>query len=141
MSTAWDLFEEMVKSKMREKFSETVIEHAMNPKNLGNIEEYDAFADYTGPCGDTMQIWLKVKDGSIDSATFMTDGCGTTVASGDIITELVRGKSIDEARKIDQKEVLDALGGLPEESEHCALLAERTLKQALDSYAEKESQS
>jgi nitrogen fixation NifU-like protein len=71
----------------------------------------------------------------------MTDGCGTTVASGDIITELVRGKSIDEARKIDQKEVLDALGGLPEESEHCALLAERTLKQALDSYAEKESQS
>ena len=141
MTTAWEQFEELVKSKMRENFSETVIEHAMDPKNLGNLEEYDGFADYTGPCGDTMQIWLKIKDGSIDNATFMTDGCGTSVASGDMITELARGKSIDEARKIDQKEVLDALGGLPEESEHCALLAERTLKQALDNYAEKESKS
>jgi nitrogen fixation NifU-like protein len=87
-----------------------------------------------------MQIWLKVKDGNIDNATFMTDGCGTSVASGDMITELARGKSVDEARKIDQKEVLDALGGLPEESEHCALLAELTLKEALDNYTEKKSQ-
>ena len=136
MSTAWEQFEEMVKEKMRGHFSETVIEHAMNPKNLGSLEEYNGFADYTGPCGDTMQIWLKVNDGNIDSAMFMTDGCGTTVASADMITELAMGKSVDDARKIDQKKVLEALGGLPEESEHCALLAERTLQQALDNYSE-----
>ena len=140
MSTAWEKFEEMVKEKMRENFSDTVIEHAMNPKNLGSLDEYDGFADYTGPCGDTMQIWLKVKDGNIDNATFMTDGCGTSIASADMITELARGKSVDEARKIDQQKVLDALDGLPEESEHCALLAERTLKQALDNYNERKSQ-
>jgi len=141
MTTAWEEFEAMVKEKMREKFSDTAIEHAMNPRNLGNIEDFDAFADYTGPCGDTMQIWLKVKNGTVDNATFMTDGCGTTIASGSMITELARGKSVDEARKINQEQVLDALGGLPEESEHCALLAERTLKQALDHYTKKKGQS
>ena len=140
MTTAWEEFEALVREKMRENFSETVIEHSMNPKNLGNIEDFDAFADYTGPCGDTMQIWLKVKNGTVNNATFMTDGCGTTIASGSMITELARGKSIDEAHEIDQKKVLDALGGLPEESEHCALLAERTLKQALDDYNERKSQ-
>jgi nitrogen fixation NifU-like protein len=141
MTSAWEQFQELVKEQMRKNYSEAVIEHALNPRNVGDIEEYNSLANVTGPCGDTMQIWLKVKDDIITDATFMTDGCGTTIASGSIITELAKGKSLDDARKIDQKAVLDALGGLPEESEHCALLAENTLKEAIDEYIKKNSKS
>jgi nitrogen fixation NifU-like protein len=141
MTSAWEQFQELVKEQMRKNFSETVIEHALNPRNVGNMEEYSSLANVTGPCGDTMQIWLKVRDGSISDATFMADGCGTTVASGSMITELAIGKSLDEARKIDQKEVLTALGGLPEQNEHCALLAENTLKEAIDNYIENNGKS
>lgn len=141
MTSAWEKYQELVKEQMRKNFSEAVIEHALNPRNVGDIEEYSSLANITGPCGDTMQIWLKVKDDVISDATFMTDGCGTTIASGSMITELVKGKSLDDARKIDQKVVLDALGGLPEESEHCALLAENTLKKAIDNYMKKDGKS
>ncbi|NQT30882.1 MAG: iron-sulfur cluster assembly scaffold protein [Deltaproteobacteria bacterium] len=115
-------------------YSEAAIEHSMNPKNLGELEDADGFARVIGPCGDTMEIWLKVKNGTIAQATFLTDGCGTSIASGSMTTELAKGKSIAEARKISQENVLNALGGLPEESEHCALLASNTLKEAIKDY-------
>jgi nitrogen fixation NifU-like protein len=79
-------------------------------------------------------MWLKVKGDAISDASFLTDGCGTTIASGSMITELARGKSVAEARKISQGDVLNALGGLPEESRHCALLAANTLKEAIKDY-------
>ena len=141
MTSAWEQFQEIVKEKMRQNFSEMAIEHALNPRNVGDIEEYSSLANYTGPCGDSMQIWLKVEDDKITDVSFMTDGCGTTIASGSMITELARGKSLDDARKLDQKTVLEELGGLPEESEHCALLAERTLKQAIDDYVKRKSEA
>jgi nitrogen fixation NifU-like protein len=134
MSSSWEKFEELVKQEMRKIYSEAAIEHGMNPRNLGELEDADGFAQVTGSCGDTMHMWLKVKDDTISDASFLTDGCGTTIASGSMITELVKGKSIAKARKISQDDVLNALGGLPEESEHCALLATNTLKEAIKDY-------
>jgi nitrogen fixation NifU-like protein len=134
MSSSWDEFEELIKQEMRKIYSEAAVEHSMNPRNLGELEDADGFAKVTGSCGDTMWLWLKVKDDAISDTGFMTDGCGTSVASGSMLTELAKGKSIAEARKISQQDVLDALGGLPEESEHCALLAADTLKEAIRDY-------
>jgi nitrogen fixation NifU-like protein len=134
VSSSWDKFEEMVRAKMLEVYSEAVVEHSMNPKNMGEIEGADGCARVTGPCGDTMQLWLKLKGETIQEASFLTDGCGTSVASGSMVTELAKGKKLGQARKISQEDVLNALGGLPEESEHCALLAADTLKAAIRDY-------
>ena len=134
MTTDWDKFQELIKAEMRKVYSETVIDHSMNPRNVGALDDADSFAKVTGPCGDTMEIWLKVKNDTISDASFMTDGCGTTIASGSMVTEMAKGKSISEAQKINQQDVLDALGGLPEESQHCALLAANTLKAAIRDY-------
>jgi len=134
MASSWEKFEELIKAEMRKIYSEAVIEHSMNPRNLGNLEDADGFARVTGPCGDTMSIWLKVNGNTIINASFMTDGCGTTIASGSMVTEMVKNRSIGEAQKISQQDVLDALGGLPQESEHCALLAANTLKAAIRDY-------
>ena len=134
MTSDWEAFQELVKAEMRKVYSETAIEHAMNPRNMGNMDNTDGFARTTGPCGDTMEIWLKVRNNIITEATFMTDGCGTSIASGSMVTEIARGKSVGEVRKISQQDILNALGGLPEESEHCALLAANTLKAAIKDY-------
>jgi nitrogen fixation NifU-like protein len=134
MSSSWEKFEELIKAEMRKVYSEATIDHSMNPRNLGDLEDADGFAKVIGPCGDTMEIWLKVKNGAIRDASFMTDGCGTSVASGSMVTEMAKGKNISEAQEINQQDVLSALGGLPEESEHCALLAANTLKEAIRDY-------
>jgi len=134
MTSSWEQFEELIKAEMRKVYSETAIDHSMNPRNVGDMEDADGFAKVTGPCGDTMEIWLRVKNGTIASASFLTDGCGTSIASGSMVTEIAKGKSVGELRKISQQDVLNALGGLPEESEHCALLAANTLKEAVRDY-------
>jgi nitrogen fixation NifU-like protein len=134
MTTSWDKFQELVRAEMRKVYSETVIDHSLEPRNVGDIENADGSARVTGPCGDTMQMWLKVKNGTISDASFMTDGCGTTMATGSMVTEMAMGKSISRAQKISQQDVLTALGGLPQESEHCALLAADTLKEAVRDY-------
>jgi len=128
MTSSWEKFEELIKQEMRKIYSEATIDHSMNPRNVGDLEDADGFAKVTGPCGDTMEIWLRVKNGAISDASFMTD------ASGSIVTELAKGKSVGEAHKISREDVLNALGGLPEESEHCALLAANTLKAAIRDY-------
>ena len=134
MTTAWEKFQELLKIEMLKVYSEKVVDLSMNPRNLGTIENADGFARLTGPCGDTMEIWLTAKGGSITNASFMTDGCGTSIASGGMVAEMAKGKDIAEALKIGQQDVLGALGGLPEESEHCALLAANTLKAAITDY-------
>ncbi len=126
--------EQSVMEEMRKLYTEVTIDHFLNPRNLGEIPDPDGFARVTGPCGDTMEIWLKVRDGKIINASFWTDGCGTTIASGSMVTELAKGRSVVEAQKISQQDVLDALGGLPEDSRHCALLAANTLKEAIRDY-------
>ena len=134
MTSAWEKFEELIKAEMRKVYSETTIDHAMNPRNVGDMEDADGFARVTGPCGDTMAIWLRVKNGTIAEANFLTDGCGTSIASGSMATEMAKGKAVPQAQRISQQGVLSALGGLPEESKHCALLAANTLKAALRDY-------
>ena len=134
MTSSWEQFEELIKAEMRKVYSETAIDHSMNPRNLGDMEDADGFAKITGSCGDTMEIWLKVKNGAVANATFITNGCGTSIASGSMVTEMAKGKSVSELRKISQQDVLNTLGGLPEESEHCALLAADTLKEAIRDY-------
>ena len=134
MTSAWEKFQELVREEMRKVYAEAVVDHAMNPRNVGSMENADGIAKVTGPCGDTMEIWLKVQNGAIANATFMTDGCGTSIASGSMATELAKGETITEAGKISQQDVLSALGGLPKGSEHCALLAANTLKEAMRDY-------
>jgi nitrogen fixation NifU-like protein len=134
MASAWEQLQELVIDEMRENYSEIVVDHVMNPRNVGNMDNASGFARITGPCGDTMEIWLKVRDATITESTFMTDGCGTTIAAGSIVTELAKGKTAIQAQKISQQDVLSALGGLPEESQHCALLAANTLREAIKDY-------
>jgi len=134
MTSSWEQFQELIKAEMRKIYSEIAIDHSMNPRNLGGMEDADGLAKVTGPCGDTMEIWLEVKNGTIADAAFMTNGCGTSIASGSMVTELAKGRSIAEAQRIMQQDVLNALGGLPEESVHCALLAADTLKAAIRDY-------
>jgi nitrogen fixation NifU-like protein len=131
MSSELDDLQALVMADARKIYSETVIDHAMNPRNLGPMPDADGFARITGPCGDTMEVWLKVNNNTITVVNFMTDGCGPSIASGSMATELANGKSIGEAIKISHQDILKALGGLPEESQHCALLAANTLKAAI----------
>ena len=134
MSDNLDDLEELLMGEARRNYSAKVIDYAMNPRNLGVMDNADVYGCITGPCGDTMEIWLKIDDNIICQSSFMTDGCGTSIASGSMVTELATGKNIREALAISQQDVLDALDGLPEESKHCALLASNTLKAAVREY-------
>jgi len=134
MASQFDDLERQIIADMWSAYTETVIDHAMNPRNVGSIANADGFAGVTGPCGDTMEIWLKVRNGTLAQASFWTDGCGTSIAAGSMVTELAKGKAVAEILKISQQDVLDALGGLPEESAHCALLAANTLREAMKDY-------
>ncbi|BAF58762.1 NifU homolog [Pelotomaculum thermopropionicum SI] len=116
------------------KYSDTVIDHARNPRNVGNIPNCDGFSQETGECGDTMAIWLKVIDNKINNATFWTDGCGTTIACGSMVTEMAKNLSVEEALKIKAEDILNALGGLPEDHAHCAALAAEALRNAVKDY-------
>jgi nitrogen fixation NifU-like protein len=126
--------EQSIMEDMKKVYSEKTIDHFLSPRNLGEITGPDGFGRITGSCADTMEICLKVSNGKVLNASFWTDGCGPSIASGSMVTELAKGKSITEALKITQDDVLDALGGLPEESLHCALLAANTLKEAIKDY-------
>jgi nitrogen fixation NifU-like protein len=119
---------------VRSIYSETAIDHAARPQNVGPLASPDGYAMMTGPCGDTMQIWLRVRDSVITAASFTTDGCGPSIASGSVATEMVVGKSIAEAMRISQEDILEALGGLPDDSRHCALLAANSVKAAIRDY-------
>jgi len=125
---------EEIRQELEKVYGKTVVDHALMPKNLGAMSSADGFGRVTGPCGDTMEIWLKVKGNTIIAATFDTDGCLTTLASGSVLTRLVTGKSVPSALRISQQGVLDVLGGLPSDSEHCALLAVSTLREAIKDY-------
>lgn len=138
MSSQLDDFADELQKKiledMRKIYSEKVIELFLHPKNIGKMDNPDGFGRITGPCGDTMEIFLKINHEIIQHATFRTDGCGTTIASASMTTELVKGKTVEEAENITDKAILKALDGLPDEDKHCALLAANSLKAALADY-------
>ncbi len=115
-------------------YSAVAVDHAQNPRNVGALDSCTGHARITGPCGDTMEFWLQVHAGRVQRVSFLTDGCGSSLACGSMTTELATGKAFDEACGIEQKDVLDALGGFPEETQHCALLAANTLRAACEDF-------
>lgn len=121
----------LVEEDIASRYSKAVIEHATNPRNMRCLPGASGHSRITGPCGDTMEMWIRVSGGRIQEATFQTSGCGTTVACGSIATELVKDKTLEEALGLGHEEVLRALEGLPEESVHCAFLAAWTLREAV----------
>ena len=126
--------QQSIMEDMRKVYSEKTIDHFLNPRNLGEIPTPDGFASMTGLHGNTMKIYLRVKDGKVMNASFWTDGCGCSIASGSMVTDLAKGKRLSEAQKITQQDVLKALDWLPEDDLHCALLAANTLKEAIKDY-------
>ena len=126
--------QEMVIADAKQVYSEKVIDHAMNPRNVGEIRDADGYGSALGICGDSMEIWLRVRDEVITDARFWTDGCATTIASGSAITELAKGKSVMDALGLTPKDVLAALDGLPADSEHCANLAGNAPHQSIRDY-------
>ncbi len=120
-------------------YSDKVMDHFYNPRNVGEIENADGVGKVGNPvCGDVMKLYIKVKDGVIKDAKFKTFGCGAAIATSSMITELVKGKTIDEALAISNKEVASALDGLPPVKMHCSMLAEDALKAAVEDYRKKE---
>jgi nitrogen fixation NifU-like protein len=133
--------QESIMEDARRTYSEKVIERWLNPRNLGKIRNADGFAKIKGPCGDTMQISLKVKDHRISKIRFTTDGCASSIAAGSMATDLAQGDKLEEAAEISQQMILEGLDGLPEESVHCALLASNTLKEAIKNYFDSKKNS
>jgi len=118
------------------EYSEKVMEHFMHPRNVGEIENADAIGEVGNPqCGDIMRLYLKIEDGKITDAKFKTFGCGAAIASSSMLTELIKGKTIEEALKVSNKLVEEALGGLPAIKRHCSLLAEEAMLSALENYS------
>lgn len=119
-------------------YSEKVMEHFRNPRNVGEIPDADGVGQVGNPkCGDIMKMYLKIEDGIIVDVKFKTFGCGSAIASSSMATEMVKGKSIDEAMKVTNKAVAESLDGLPPVKMHCSVLAEQAIKAALLDYSQK----
>ncbi len=116
-------------------YSEEVIDHFTNPRNVGEIADADGVGEVgNAKCGDIMKMYIKVKGNIIEDVKFKTFGCGAAIATSSMATELIKGKPIDDALKLTNKAVVDALGGLPAVKLHCSVLAEQAIKAALSDY-------
>jgi nitrogen fixation NifU-like protein len=120
------------------QYGEKIMEHFLNPRNVGEIDNPSGVGNVGNPvCGDIMRLYIKVGNGKIVDAKFKTFGCGAAIATSSMVTEMVKGKTIEEALKITNKTVAEALGGLPKVKMHCSVLAEEALKSAIDDYLSK----
>ena len=116
-------------------YSEKVMDHFANPRNVGEIADADGIGEVgNAKCGDIMKMYIKVKDGIITDCKFKTFGCGAAVATSSIATEMIIGKPIEDALKLTNKAVVEALDGLPPQKLHCSVLAEQAIKAALSDY-------
>ena len=119
-------------------YTEKVMDAFQNPKNVGDMENYDGMGQ-TGSeaCGDIMQVFIKVEDNRIVDAKFKTFGCAAAIASSSTATELIKGMTVEEALQVTNKRVIEILGGLPPQKVHCSVLAEETIKAAIEDYIQK----
>lgn len=143
-----DSFEKIIKEIQRKieyeeetEFSKKVINEYRNPSNFGVIDNPDAVGKTKGPCGDTMQIMLKIDNGKVTDVRFWTDGCGTSIACGSMLTKMIKGKTIEEIFTITSEKLNDELDGLPENHVHCTVLAVNTLKKTIEKLIDKEKNS
>ncbi|MCR5207167.1 MAG: Fe-S cluster assembly scaffold protein NifU [Eubacterium sp.] len=121
-------------------YSEKVMDHFLNPRNLGVIEDADAVGEAgNAKCGDIMKMYLKIENGIIVDVKFETFGCASAIASSSMATELIKGKPVEEAEKLTNKAVAEALDGLPEYKMHCSVLAQEAIEEALKNYNNKEN--
>lgn len=116
-------------------YTETVMDHFTHPRNVGEIPDADGIGEIgNAKCGDIMKMYLKIKDNVITDVKFETFGCGSAIASSSIATEMIKGKTIEESLAVTNKQVVDALGGLPAHKLHCSVLAEEAIKAAVKNY-------
>jgi nitrogen fixation NifU-like protein len=121
-------------------YSEKVMDHFTNPRNVGEIPDADGIGKVGNPqCGDVMWLYIKVKDGILTDIKFKTFGCGAAIATSSMITELAKGKTIEEAKKISRQDVADSLEGLPPTKMHCSNLAADALREAIKDYEAKQA--
>lgn len=120
------------------EYSDKLLEHFYSPRNVGTLPDADGIGEAgDANCGDIMKIYIKVENNIIKDVKFMTFGCGSAIASSSIATELIKGKSLEEAWNLTNKSVIEALDGLPSEKIHCSVLAEQTIHKAINNYREK----
>lgn len=138
MSDTFDNFvknlQEQIYKDAREAYGTKAFERWLNPMHMGNINDPDGYACVTGSCGDTMEIFLKFENELVKKASYRTDGCGTSNVCGSFAAEMALGKSPDELLEITGESILEKLGGLPKEEQHCAFLSAETLQEALNDY-------
>lgn len=120
----------------KSEYSDKAIEYYLKKVNVGQIEKPTVHLMYTGPCGDTMEIYIKIESNVIKEAKFQTVGCVGTFSSGSALMELVRGKNLEEVKKISDNDIINFLGGLPKQKIHCTRLAQRTLQKTIEKYRE-----
>lgn len=122
-----------------EPYNEKVIEHYSNPRNVGDIKDASGVGEVGNPvCGDIMKMYLKIENDVITDVKFKTFGCGAAIASSSVSTEMIKGKTIDEALQLTNKDVINELGGLPHVKLHCSVLAEEAIRNAIADYFRKE---
>jgi len=134
MSRENEVFEDiegMILAEARKIYSAKVIDHFLNPRNIGALENADCFNALSGICGDTIGVYVGFDDGTIARISFITDGCGPTIACSSAVTCMAKGLKIEEAMRITAENLMEYLGGLPVEHTHCAHLAVNTLRSAL----------
>jgi len=128
----FDEFEEIALEEARKTYSERVIQLFLNPQNFGEMENPDSYTFMSGICGDTIGIYIGLANGTIDRISFVTDGCGPTIACASALSCMAKGRPIHDAMKITSDQLITYLGGLPRENTHCADLAVNTLRGALE---------
>jgi nitrogen fixation NifU-like protein len=140
-----DDFDNFARNLQKQIFEDTknayggvAFERWLHPQYMGKIDNPDGYARVTGPCHDTMEIFLRFERGRVSEASFQTDGCGSSAVCGSFAAEMARGKTPDELLDVTGDAILERLGGLPEEEEHCAFLAGETLQEALHDYMVKQ---
>ncbi len=126
--------QKQIYEETRAAYGDVAFERWRNPKYMGEMADPDGYARVTGPCGDTMQIFLRFEEDRVRDASFVTDGCGSSGVCGSFAAEMALGKQPDELIEITGEAILEKIGGLPEEDRHCAFLAAETLQEALNTY-------